>query len=234
MKLPENEVHIWCLDVEEFGKDLQFYNNYLSTEELLRSKRFKFEKDRKLNVLARSSLRILSAQYLGCEPEKIKIAYEEFDKPYLVDYPNFKFNVSHSGQYVALAFVKNFTCGVDIERIKNDFNVLEIADNFFSPSEIEQLHNVPKDELFVAFYRLWTRKESFIKAKGSGLSFPLASFSVSLNEEALLLSTDWNLAEKERWFMRSFEPVPGYQGALSVKGTVKKVIIRTWKGVQDL
>ncbi|PKA96764.1 4'-phosphopantetheinyl transferase [Flavobacteriaceae bacterium MAR_2009_75] len=233
MKLPENEVHIWYFDVEEFEKDLDFYNNYLSTEELLRSQRFKFEKDRKINVLARSSLRILSGKYLGCEPEKIKIAYEEFDKPYLVDYPDFKFNVSHSGQYVALAFVKNFKCGVDIERIKNDFDVLEIADNFFSPSEIEQLHNVPKNQLFIAFYRLWTRKESFIKAKGSGLSFPLSSFSVSLDKNAHLLSTDWDSDEKHRWSMTSFEPAPGYQGALSVQGTLNKISIEPWKGVQD-
>ncbi len=53
----------------------------------------------------------------------------------------------------------------------------------FSKNEIESLEKQPKEDLSRAFYRRWTRKESFVKVKGSGLSFPLNQFRVTMNSD---------------------------------------------------
>lgn len=230
MKLLENEIQVWYFEVDDFQGDLGLYKALLSDEELRRSQKFKFERDRKLNVMARSALRILAGQYLGRDPKSFTVSYGEFGKPYFGDCPDFGFNISHSGGYVVLAFGMDVALGVDVERIKTDFDVLPIAQNFFSSTEIESLRRTPKANRYMAFYRLWTRKESFVKAKGSGLSFPLASFSVSMGEEAQLLATEWNPAECDEWFMRSFLPAPAYVAALSVRAPIRKMDIYHWHG----
>ena len=229
MVLPENEVHVWSLNIDDFYRDIELYKNYLSGEEITKANKFKFELDKTVSVMARCSLRMLSSNYLGCNAGTLNFKYGIYGKP---DY-NFpsvlKFNVSHSGKMVVLAFVKNSEVGVDIEKIKTDFDVMDLAENFFSKDEIAQLRSIKKSDLFEAFYRCWTRKESFIKAKGSGLSFPLASFSVSLDkEEAKLLKTEWSPSEKEEWRLFSFEPNSGYIGALTVAGHIQKVSYHTW------
>ncbi len=232
MELPGNEVHVWYFDVDGFSKDIELYKTCLSKEEILRSNKFKFEKDRILNIMAKSSLRILSGLYLGCAASAIEFKYGTYGKPDYNFPADIKFNVSHSGKLIALGFVKDSEIGIDVEKVKTDFDVLNLAENFFSRTEIRMLHDVQQDDVHNAFYRCWTRKESFIKAKGSGLSFPLASFTVSLNDkEAKLLKTEWSPSEKEEWKLFSFVPTPGYVGALSIEANIQKVVYRSWNGI---
>ncbi len=232
MELPENEVHVWYFNVDNFSKEIEMYRRFLSSEEITRSIKFKFEKDRTLNIMARSSLRILSSLYLGITANAIEFKYGQYGKPDY-DFPTeLKFNVSHSGKFVVLAFVKDSEIGIDVEKVKTDFDVLNLADKFFSTTEIKMLHNVQQDDVYNSFYRCWTRKESFIKAKGNGLSFPLASFTVSLNDkEATLLQTDWNPSEKQEWNLFSFKPASGYVGALSIGANIQKILYRSWNGI---
>ena len=102
---------------------------------------------------------------------------------------------------------------------------MEVANNFFSIKEIAELRKIPNLKKHIAFYRCWTRKESFIKAKGQGLSFPLDSFSVSIDsdEKSELLETKWDEHEKNFWNLFSFSPKEKYIGAISVHGEVNKV-----------
>lgn len=233
MTLLSNSVDIWSIDTAKFPDNLTPYFQIISKEEQLRSQRFKFEKDQRLNILARSGLRVLAAQCLNCAPITIQMGYEEYGKPYFLDYPELKFNVSHSGEMIVLAFIQQFELGVDVEYIKTDFEVMDIADNFFAHDEIQNLKEVEKELQFEAFYRCWTRKEAFIKAKGSGLSFPLADFSVSIGEKAKLLATRWDEDEKNEWSLSSFMPKNGYVGALAVHGPVKTIKYHEWTGFED-
>jgi 4'-phosphopantetheinyl transferase len=123
------------------------------------------------------------------------------------------------------SFVKDFDIGTDIEKTKHNFDVLHIATNYFSELEIETLKKMPKNMHVEGFYRGWTRKESFIKATTQGLSFPLNSFSVSLNsnDTAKLLETKWDENEKNSWSLFTFSPHQDYIGAISVKGIIDKV-----------
>jgi len=181
--------------------------------------------------MARSALRLLSSAYLDYAPNAIEFQYGTYGKPDYRLTTDLKFNVTHSGKIVALAFVRNSEIGVDVERIKTNFDVLNITENFFSLEEIKMLRQVPKKDVYRSFYRCWTRKESFIKAKGSGLNFPLASFSVSLNTEMPeLLKTEWNPEETKQWRLFSFEPITDYVGALSVHSHIQKVKYANWPG----
>lgn len=224
MHLPENESHIWYFDIENVSKEIEFYTSFLVSDEVAKANKFKFAKDRAVSILARAALRVLSGRYLNKSPKEIKINYGEYGKPYYEFPTPIDFNLSHSGNYIAIAFARNSKVGVDIEKIKDDFDVVNIAENFFSSDEIQSLKEFSETNRPRAFYRCWTRKESFIKVKGSGLSFPLASFTTSLEEKyPKLLKTEWDPSEKEEWNLFSFEPSSGYIGALTVDKTIQSV-----------
>jgi 4'-phosphopantetheinyl transferase len=98
-----------------------------------------------------------------------QLAYGEKGKPYLLD-NTLKFNLSHSGDFVVLA-VSDTEIGVDIEKIK-PYNKA-VAKRCFTSAELEWLSEENTNE---AFYRLWTAKESIMKATGAGFSLPPQSF----------------------------------------------------------
>ena len=223
MKLPESEAHIWYFNSNDFD-ELDRYLQLLSQDELERVNRFKFEKDRKTYILARGLLRILSERYLNIDASELCFVYNEFGKPSYDLQTLVRFNVSHSGELIVLAFVTKGEVGVDVEHIKTNFDIAKIAEGFFSKDEVSSLLAFSEAKRAKAFFNCWTRKEAFIKAKGVGLSFDLTSFSVSINENSPeLLRTQWNPNEKNDWKLFSFVPQEGYCSALSVSSAIQKV-----------
>src|SRR5208283_4072463 len=110
--------------------------------------------------------------------------------------------------------------GIDLEFIRCDLEVEQIAERFFSRSEIATLRAVPTDLQKYAFFLCWTRKEAYIKARGEGLSLPLDQFDVSLipGEPAELLGTRPDSDEALRWDLRELAVAPGYVGAVAAEG----------------
>lgn len=211
------------------------FERLLSPGEIERAGRFKFEKDRNSFVITRGVLRTLLSGYLEIPPSEIRLKYTPYGKPFLPN-GNLKFNVSHSGDMAVFAFVLDTEVGIDIEKVKHDFDVMELARNFFSKYEVAAMENIPETELKRAFYRCWTRKESFIKAEGSGLSFPLDQFAVSLDddEEASLIHTQWDLHEKDKWSLYSFLPGRHYIGALAIRHQLKGIEYGNWDEIKSL
>lgn len=227
--LPKNTVHLWHVSFDDPADNLEGLMDLLSLEEREKASRFKFERHKTQSIISRGVLRCLLGKYLQMKPLDLQFDYTEYGKPFLRDATGIRFNLSHSGQRAVFAFVQEAEIGVDIEKIKNNFDVLDIARHFFSSDELQALEVLPVAQRPVGFYRCWTRKESFIKAKGSGLSFPLTSFSVSLDvEHAQLLRTDWDASERQEWQLATFRPSEEYQAALSVRGNIDSLVERDW------
>lgn len=93
------------------------------------------------------------------------ISYGSYGKPYLRDYPNAQFNISHSGQFVACA-VCDRPIGVDIQEIVPYRR--NVAKRVFSPEELFQIES--SSDRPAEFTRLWTQKEAYLKMLGIGLS----------------------------------------------------------------
>lgn len=229
--LEPGTLHLWYVDV---GNELnENYYNLLNRDERIKSEKYRFSQDQNMFITARAVLRILSGHYLKKDPIDIVFNYGPYGKPYFQDENSLMFNISHSGSKAILGFGKVAAIGVDIENIKDNFDVLDIAGKFFSQSEIKSLAETSQEEQNRAFFRCWTRKESFIKAKGDGLSLPLDSFSVTLDDDikARLIETKWNPSEKESWKILSFVPDNNYIGAVSVRGKVQKIKYWNWEEV---
>ncbi len=138
-------------------------------------------KDRLLSLAAGISLDKGLKEY-GLRERDVRILTSERGKPYLPDYPNIHFNLSHSGE-MALAVFDEKEIGCDIERIRP---IKEgIVKRCFSKEEQNYIEKAKdKDE---AFTRVWVYKESFIKALGVGLGMNLSSFSVVPTPSGILL-----------------------------------------------
>ena len=158
----------------------------LKDPELFRSWMDRMPEERKRKILSlrpaesqRQSLGVgillfRAMEQYGLEPMRHEIRAGKLGKPYLPDAPAFQFNLSHSGERVLCA-VSDRPVGCDVERIERDLTGL--ARRFFHPEEQAALAAVPEEERNALFVRLWTRKESYLKAKGTGISESLSGFS---------------------------------------------------------
>ena len=102
--------------------------------------------------------------------DQIVFARGEKGKPYVANADNVFFNISHSGDYLAVA-VADCQVGVDIEKRKNAN--IGIAKRFFTEEEFDYI-SFDNDK----FFEIWTLKESYVKYLGCGISGGLNTFSV--------------------------------------------------------
>ncbi len=207
-----DSVHLWHASPASRAPLLPYFTGLLSADENSRRDRFHFESDQRDFAFARGMLRTLLAAYLATDPRKLRFGYSEHGKPSLLEpQSGLEFNLSHTQGAVLQAVCSRRAVGVDIERVREDFRPQEIAGRFFSAAERQALQALPEAEQREAFFRCWTRKEAFLKARGSGLSFPLAQFDVSIGaaDAEVELTTRPDAAEAERW---QILPAPAPQG----------------------
>ncbi len=221
-ELPPNEVHVWRANLDQSQSCLTLLTQVLSGEELARAARYHFEADRKRSIIGRGLSRLLLARCLGETPERLRFTYNAFGKPALAPgrIPHLQFNLSHSGDWILIAFSLGRTLGIDVERKKEDMATEEIAARFFSPIECSALAALPATMRCAAFFSCWTRKEAYLKARGDGLSLPLDQFDVAFvpGAEPRLTETRHDPAEAHRWTLNALQVGCGYAAALAVDG----------------
>jgi len=98
--------------------------------------------------------------------------------------PRISFNLSHSGELIACAVAPvGQRVGVDVEDLARDRRFDRLADRFFAPSEAARVRSAVAADKPLCFYRYWTLKESYIKARGLGMALPLSAFWFDLSRD---------------------------------------------------
>ena len=223
LPLPEDEVQLWRIDLDAIRGDESRWQKVLASDELIRAAHFHYSHDRQRYLASRGLLRIILASYLATDPNDLRFSYSKKKKPSLgPGYANtgVTFNISHSGGIALFAFTRRRDVGVDVEQVRHNSDLEAIARRFFSEHEQSQLANLPCEERVDAFFRCWTRKEAYLKAKGEGLSLPLSQFDVSLGrgEPVAPLATRPDASEAGNWLLREVPGGAGYIAALCVRG----------------
>ena len=150
-----------------------------------KARRYYFERDRLLCLGAG----ILMAEALGLRDEQ-EIRYSANGKPYLPGGP--AFNLSHSGTACILARGEGKEIGADIEEINEKH--IDLAPEVYTGSELEWMREEPVKR----FFRLWTWKESVMKATGLGMSLAPRSFEVlpfAEGKPVRILGREWYAKE---------------------------------------
>ncbi len=207
--LPPGVVHLWWRSLAEPETQVQACCELLSPDEHDRASRFRVDDARRHFILTRAALRSLLAAYLQKETDELSFGLTKYGKPFLAGPPdasmnNLRFNVSHADGLALLGFACQREIGVDVERIRPELDTWKLAERFFSAHERSALKNLNGEELQSAFFRCWSRKEAYIKARGEGLSLPLGQFDVSIapNESNALVATRPDGTEAARWIVR--------------------------------
>jgi 4'-phosphopantetheinyl transferase len=128
--------------------------------------------------------------------------------------------LSHSNELALCVIAWEREVGIDVEFIRDDVSLFDIAARFFSKKEVAVLRALPVSAQTPAFFNCWTRKEAYLKAIGEGLSYPLNQFEVALapNEPAALLRVENNPQEVSRWSFRELMCGLDYAATVVVEG----------------
>jgi len=231
--LHKNEVHVWRAHLDCGPDLLSRLSQTLGADETARASRFAFARDRDHFVAGRGILRALLGSYLDQHPAEVAIAYEPEKKPVLsagLEKSALRFNLSHSHGLAVYAFSCERELGVDVEAIRAEVAGEDIAERHFAPQELAELRGLPSELRDQGFFLCWTRKEAYVKARGAGLGIPLDSFTVSLTPGA---PETLSAADGQRWTLRSFEPAPGYVGAVVGEGRGWNLLLWDWRPGQQ-
>lgn len=239
-KLSVNEVHIWLVFPNELKADkalLERYKPIMNPEEAAQQQRFHFEKDRLTYLVTRAAIRNLLSKYGPLSPAEWQFEKNKYGRPEIkYDWKGkapLRFNISHTRGLVGVALCLGREIGFDVETLNRDMELVKLADRFFSRREVQDLVALPEHKQSSRFFDYWTFKESYIKARGMGLSIPLDQFSFLLSENDGRVGFELSEAQKQvdnqdRWLFRQWNVLPSFKAALTLeKQDVKpKVIIR--------
>ena len=206
-------VHLWTVDLDAATSMVASLLNVLSGDERVRAARMRTTESRLRFIVAHGALRTILARYVGVPASSIRFESSDAGKPFVADAP-VSFNLTHSEAIAVCAISQGGCIGVDVERIRPVSDADAIVTRYFAPGEASEYASLPAPDRSAAFFSTWTRKEAFVKAIGDGLTCPLRSFEVDVAPSAAnpRIVTD---PARGDWYLRSFEPAPGYVGAVA-------------------
>lgn len=120
------------------------------------------------------------------DENQLEISVGEHGKPYLKNYPHIHYNITHTNGLVACG-IGHKPLGVDVEQIR-PFRP-SIIKKVFSDVERCCMEKLQDEKHKEYFFRIWTLKESYVKALGCGITIPLTQFSFKWKEDGTLISS---------------------------------------------
>jgi 4'-phosphopantetheinyl transferase len=174
----QQEVRLWLADPGEVcsvGESV--YTALLSPDELARAGAFRFEVDRQVYLTTRALVRVSLSHYHGGAAKLWRFKSNRFGKPETDPSCGLRFNVAHTRQLVACMVSRGIELGVDAEGKDRADEIVGLAEEVFSLTELEQLRALHEDERRDRALTLWTLKEAYVKALGKGMFFPLKRVS---------------------------------------------------------
>lgn len=168
------EVHVWLIDYEILLRSIGEMYSFLSVEEKRIADSFKFNSDRGKYIAFHYAMREILSKYLYATTIKeIEYITNDYGKPFLQNINNennLKFNLTHSNNLALIAISRDFDLGIDIEFMNKNIELMDVAKYSFSEDEFSELNQKAHKDIYKIFYSIWTRKESFLKLTGKGLS----------------------------------------------------------------
>ena len=152
----------------------------LNAEERQQQQRYIPPAKRHEYLVTRVLVRSVLGEALGRAPEALQFVCNEWGRPVLVP-DSFSapihFNVSHTEGLVVCLVSTEYDVGVDTELFARAPRLLALAQSVFALKELSDLMLLPPAEQAQRAVLLWTLKESYIKARGRGLSLALDGFA---------------------------------------------------------
>lgn len=218
LAISESNIDIWLTfyhDIDN-ARLLTDLRAILSDAERLQEERFYFADDRRRYLITRAMVRTVLSRYATVAPADWVFSVNAYGRPEITNHHaevlGLSFNLSHTRGLIALGVSRNRALGVDVEDVQARQVSIDIAERFFSPTEAAELASVPSDQRQDRFFEYWTFKESYIKARGMGLSIPLDRFSIHYtHDHGVKIAIDPELNDdNNRWSFWQYRPTLKY------------------------
>ncbi len=223
MRLPTPaEIHLWLAFYDEIADESLHaaYRELLDAAEKEQEPRFYFGRDRRRYLVTRALVRTVLARYLSIDPRECIFSTNAYGRPDIVNAQaaeaSLSFNISHTHSLIVLGVTRGRALGVDVENVRAREASLAVADRYFAPQEVAALTAAPPHQQQYRFFEYWTFKESYIKARGMGLSLPLDKFSFQYpDDHTVEIAIHPELADDPaRWQFWQFRPASEYLVAI--------------------
>lgn len=208
-------VDLYYADMDDPSLDTTALGRSLSLQEQARAKRYRFDLHRRRFIIGRGALRYLLSDVIGCDASELTLVAQPAGKPAICAGP--AFNVSHSEQHLLIGIAAEGRLGVDIEVRREHDDAMALARCHFCAEEIAALEAFPPEQLSAAFLRIWTRKESLLKALGVGLSQSLDGISVDAGtgQGNCLRRSGIDQIDPHLWSVQSFDCHPCLEASVA-------------------
>jgi 4'-phosphopantetheinyl transferase len=190
-------VYIWWIGPEAFKaltlsrmeERIASWRALLSPKEREKADAFRVEEPRREYIVAHAALRHLLGRCLGVPPGSLEIGGEDGTKPALLPVVNQKmdlrFNLSHTRNAILIGITSGRELGIDTEWQRPMEDLDGMARSVMSDEELSIWSSLEPAVRLTAFYHLWTRKESYLKAIGLGLFRSLQDVTVPVDTDSI-------------------------------------------------
>lgn len=221
--LPQRIAHLFLLDFRTIeDSKLGDYKKPLSEEELKRVEAFSSPELRRKQLITRMAVRSCLSRYSdSVKPQDWAFEFGPHGKPQLTqDAPiNLSFNVSHSGDWLVVAITVDTDIGADIQRREHHKPVADLAGRFFHEDETRELVELEAKRQTEQFFRLWTLKEAYLKARGLGIANGLDKVRFHIDNNGLITGKFDTALEDDagKWQFHHYELEEDYCLSLAMK-----------------
>lgn len=180
----------------------------LSFDERSRMASFYFERDRSAYLVAHALLRgALSSRAPETSPAEWRFERDVRGRPEIAAIQNarrLRFNLSHTKGFVACVVATQIDCGIDVEHLDRSNDLAGLGRAVLTPAERAKVAALAPHERAEGFFRYWTLKEAYAKARGLGILLPFRDVEFDLDGSAARLSAgdgeydrDWQFIQCE-------------------------------------
>lgn len=222
-------ITVYYAECFPFLKD-EVFRYYLNKVESRRKEKILKQQEKKEQVrslAAGSLLHYALCREMGFLPdakEDFKMEYEAGGKPFLKEYADVHFNLSHSGEYVCCGAGRE-PVGVDIQ--KHTVVKDRLALRFFTKEDNRILAEHSDREREELFFRMWSIKESYMKLTGEGMKMGLDSFEIDWNQGAVFEKGEHAPAA----FFHEKRDIPGYSLSVCVRNPLQQICFKEVTGI---
>jgi 4'-phosphopantetheinyl transferase len=193
----DSHVEVYLLNIDE---NINYVNtSIIPNIQIAEINRYRIKHDSQKRLLARSFLYELLAKKYSLDD--FTLFFTKYKKPYLKGGNNIHFSFSYARNYLLVGISIDKMVGVDIEYINPAINIHELASLIMCPAELHQL-NLYNDNASIQhtyFLKLFSGKESIIKAFGTGLAYDVKTLHILNNTIYTHNNVEYIYRDLELW-----------------------------------
>lgn len=216
-----NDVLVAVFNADDGGLDAEVWTRlreWLQPNERERADKYKDMEARAAFLIGRGMARAMLSEVSGVPPADWRFTEGAHGRPEIAspDTP-YHFNLAHSHGAVACIVARDREIGVDVEFLKRPQASHDVAARVCSPEELEDVNAAADAERQERFLVYWTLKEAYLKARGLGISVPLADVAFSVASGQPVFMPRGTLADVDtRWTFRLAQPNDAHLLAVAV------------------